>query len=291
MNIRIIIFFLIVVLSMTSEGILYAQKKTSDEKEFTVKSGEEVFEAIIKGDFGELEVRKGREDNKGSVFVEYNYDLYDYDYYFDDKYNELFLTLKKESFWEGVNDYDIDKNTTAFIDLMLPRKSPANLDVQFKGGEVTMELGGIPLKNFVLDSWAGETMIRFDDPNPEKMEYMKIDVNIGNVELERLGNANFVEGYIDGGIGEIKIDLTGEYQPGDHNLLIDMDIGGAEVVLPREAGIKLHVSKWPLVSVLDIDRKLRKRGKYYFSENYEDSEIKLLIKMNMGMGECKVIVY
>ncbi|MCP4727956.1 MAG: cell wall-active antibiotics response protein [bacterium] len=288
-KISIIVIFTIIT-SLMSCALLFAQKKTSDDKEFTVKTGVEVFEAIIKGDFGELEIRKGREDNKGSVFVEYDYDLYDYDYYFDEKFNELFVTLKKESFWEGVDRYDIDQNV-AFIDLQLPRKIPTNLDVQFKGGEITMELGGIPLKNFVLDSWAGETIIRFDDRNPEIMEYMKIDVNIGEVNLERLGNANFKEGYIDGGIGELKVDLTGEYEIGDHNLEIDMDIGGAEVILPRDVGVKIHVSKWPLVSVLNMDRKLRKNGKYYYSDNFDDAEKKLFIKMNMGMGECKVIIY
>jgi hypothetical protein len=269
---------------------LYAQKKATDEKEFTVQEGKETFEAIIKGDFGQLEVRKGKEDNKGSVYVEYDFELYDYDYYFDDEYNEMFVTLKKESIWEGVDRYDSSRDA-AYIDLILPVKSPTNLDVQFKGGEIMMDLGGIPLKNFILDSWAGETNISFDDKNPEKMEYMKIDVNIGEVVLESLGNANFDEGYIDGGIGELKIDLTGDYEKGDHNLLIDMDIGGAEVMLPRDVGVKIHVSKLPLVSVLDMDRKLQKSGKYYYSDNYDDADTRLLIQMNMGMGECKVIIY
>ncbi len=283
-RIKYILFAVTFAAISLSNSILFAQRNTSVEKDFTLRAGE-TLEALIKGDFGKLQVTSSREERKGSVYVDYDYELFDYDYYFDEKFNELFVTLKKEKLFEGLDDLD-DKD--AFIDIFLPEKTPTKLDITFKGGEIDLELGDLMLQNFILDAWAGESTISFDRPNEETMEYMKIDVNIGDVTLDRLGNANFKDAYVDGGIGSLKVDMTGKYSIGDHYVEIDMDIGETEVWLPDDIGLRIHVSKWPLVSSLSVDRDLIKKGKYYYSKNYDTADTRLLVRLKMGMGECDV---
>jgi len=274
------LFMVIFCVSVLSISV-YSQELKEKEDTFTVPSGK-VLEANIRGDAGELYVRVNREDNEGLVRAFYEADKYDYDFFFDAEYNELYVSLDKDHLFR---DVDIDENK-AEIEVYLPKKATTNLDVEFKAGLIELNLTDIPLQNFELNSWAGETVVNFARPNPIRMDYIKVDVNIGEVRVEELGNANFENGFIDGGIGSLNVDLEGEYAPGEYHLRIDLDIGEADISLPRDVGVRMSVSKTPLIGHLTMNRDMRKRGKYYFSRNYEEAEAKLFLSVELGIGEC-----
>jgi len=263
-------------------GMSSGQKKKEVEKKFTVSSGT-TLEANVVGDIGELYIQKGKKEREGSVIIQYNPDLYNYDYYYDEDHGELFVSFKKEKLFKGIKG---DKNQSSEMDINLPDAVPTNLDVKIKAGILDLNLSEIPVKNLALDSWAGEATVRFNSLNPVKMEYMKVDVNVGEVRIEGLGNANFEVAFIDGGIGSLYADLSGTYTNGDHFLKIDLDIGEAEIELPENVGIRLSVTKTPLLGHLTMKTRLVKRGRYYYSPDFDDLEAKLYLKIEAGIGEC-----
>ena len=157
---------------------LSAQRTKEVENEFTVRAGQ-ILEASITGDFGELFVSSSGDDHRGTVLTEYDPENFDYDYFYDEEYYELFVTLDKEDFFKSA---DVDKND-ANIEVALPRNVTTNLDVGIKAGRLELNLTDILLKNFELDSWAGQTIVKFGNPNRETMDFMKVDVNFGEMRL------------------------------------------------------------------------------------------------------------
>lgn len=262
---------------------LFAQEIKEHDKEFTVKAGH-ILEANIKGDVGELYIRSSKKHFTGRVITVYEPRDYDYDFFYDEEHSELFVTLDKD---ELLRNYDSDKEE-AEIEAFLPLQVPVNLDVEIKAGVLDLNLTGVKLEDFELNSWAGETRVYFGELNTQRLDYMKIDVNIGDVKIEGLGYANFENAFIDGGIGSLLVDLVGEYHPGEHHIKIDLDIGEANIILPRDVGIRMSVSKPPLIGHLTMDANLRKRGKFYYSRGFDNAETKLFIRVEMGIGECTI---
>lgn len=278
--------FCMILLILAVSVICFSETSVSQrikdvENFFTVPAGK-TLEANIYASIGELFIKKSREDYNGMVTALYDTDKFNYDYFFDEDYNELYVTLKKGRFFEEINSEKCE------MEVFLPRKVPTNLDIEVKAGVIDVDLTDVYLCNFELNSWAGETTIRFGEPNPVVLKYLKVDVNIGEVRIEGLGNANFSDGFIDGGIGELVVDLSGKYSKGDHHLKIDLDIGSTEITLPRNVGIRMSVSKPPLIGHLSMEARLRKRGKYYYSRNFEEAETKLFLRIETGIGECIV---
>ncbi|MFC1730333.1 hypothetical protein ACFL6I_08345 [candidate division KSB1 bacterium] len=267
----------------TAAQRLPAQQVKEVEKEFTVPV-EQILEASIKGDIGELFVRSSREDYQGTVLSVYDPENFDFDYFYDEEYYELFVTLDKEDFFKSMDVKEDDAN----IEVFLPRNISTNLDIGIKAGVIELDLTDISLKNFELDSWAGQTIVKFGNPNKESMDFMKVDVNFGEMRLEKIGNARFESCNIDGGIGSLYADLSGDYTEGEHFVRIDMDIGEAEIDLPEDIGIRLSVSKPPLIGQLEMHNDLVKRGRYYYSRNFDDAPVKLILRIEMGIGVCTI---
>ena len=242
-------------------------------------------EAEIMVNLGRLFINKGRLENIGRLNVYYDTELYDFDYFFDETYSELFVTLEKEKYIEGLKESK-DLNDAAELTIELPENRNSNLDLSVKAGSMDLELGGIPLNNLSIASWISEARIRFDEPNPVILENSKIDINVGDVRIDNFGNANFRNAIIDGGIGQLVIDLDGSYTKGEHFVSIDMEIGEVEIIPPRNVEYRIRVNKWPLVSQLKIDPRLTKKGRYLYSRYYDAAETTLTINVDIGIGEC-----
>ena len=261
-----------------------AQDYHSVNREFTISAGS-TLEADIKVNLGRLFIYKGRLANTGRLNVYYDAEQYDFDFFFDETYSELYVTLEKEKYFEGFRDSK-DLDDTAELTVYLPGNRNSNLDLSVKAGTMDLDLGGIPLTNLSIASWVSKARIRFDEPNPVPLEYVKIDINVGDVRIYNFGNANFRDAIIDGGIGQLIIDLNGSYSKGNHFITIDMDVGEVDITPPGNVEYRIRVNKWPLVSHLTIDRRLEKRGKYYYSRYFDDAETTLTINVDIGIGEC-----
>ena len=61
---------------------------------------------------------------------------------------------------------------------------------------------------------------------------LSISSKIGECRLVGLSNARFKHAQIDGGIGELSVDFSGEVLPESH-AKVDLDIGEASVYLPK----------------------------------------------------------
>jgi hypothetical protein len=273
---------------------LSAEDKWIETEEFSydVKS-DRLLEVVVDVDAGEIRVEPS--DSSGKCLIRLHYSLDDCDARvdYDEKSADLKIRLDNRGWSSNGGDGDHVQ-----ADIMLPTDVEMTLRTKVKAGEVVLDLGGLRLREFRLNVWAGEVSVHFDDPNPIVMDYMDINTHIGELNTRRLGNARFQKARINGGIGEIDVDLTGNCLdkvdlPG--NCLdkamakIDLDIGEAEVILPRDRGVRLSIGgAFSFLSSKNIHGDMIRRGRYYYNENFEDANASLSVRITPGLGELNV---
>lgn len=247
----------------------------------------EYFKLDVDIDAGEVKIMRGDESNVCHVFLKYTKDRCEADMHFDEKRNELKINMDVE----GMKFWDSDKRGDVKVEVVieLPTKVEIDFNARIKAGEVKISVGDLFIKNFELGVWAGELMLDFDRPNRIEMETFEVNAKVGEIKLSRLGNANFEEGDINGGIGELTIDFTGEYSK-KCMASVDLDIGETTIIVPEDIGVKLRVSKFLFLSSVDYPAWFEKRGKYYYSDNYADEDNSLYLNISQGIGELSIKV-
>ncbi len=273
------VLFIILFLSVSGR----AEKITIDETYFIQG---DAFKITLEIDGGEVLLTRGDRSNECLVFVEYNSDRIETDVRFFENRDELLIKLdiKDLGFWKKE---DRDRSWTARIEVELPIDPVIDLRTEVKAGEVDLNIGDLHIENFILKNWAGEVKVNFERPNLTKMNIFDVSVKVGEMQLLNLGNANFEEGDINGGIGEMTVDFTGTaFQRSMAR--VDLDVGETTIVLPREAGAKLKVSKFSFLSSVEYPNWFEKRGKYYYSDNYEETDRSIFLMISSGIGELKI---
>jgi predicted membrane protein len=117
---------------------------------------------------------------------------------------------------------------------------------------------------------------------------MDINVKVGETTLRRLSNARFRNAKINGGIGELSIDFSGEGLKSSH-AEIDLDIGETTIYLPRELGVQFDSSTLGFLTQSKIDYEFIKKGRFYYSEQYESASKTMDFSISSGIGELRVV--
>jgi len=251
------------------------------KKDFRIDRSE-LFRLRVDVDAGEVKVGPGQSEDNVRIWLAYDEDEFHHSFHFSEKRNKLEIEFSKE----GWLDHEPDR-TMAQLDIELPTGGDMELDFRIKAGEIEMQLGGLRIADFSLQTVAGEVNLDFDKPNRIEMETLDLDTKIGESNFRRLGNARFKDADINGGIGELTIDFSGEML-NDAFGRVDLDIGETVIVLPRDVGTKLSISKFLFLSQIDLPFSLHKAGRYYYSENYDDIDRTFQLRVSPGVGECRI---
>lgn len=281
----------IMILTMVMSGLVFAQQREDsrrddsriEELQNSFKVGlDGPFQLRVDVDAGEVRVAKGKSRDEVRVGLAYNKNQFHHSFRFNENRNALEVQFDKEGWFDHERD-----RTFAEIDIELPTEGELQLDFKIKAGEINMDLGGLHIVDFALETLAGEVNLDFDEPNRIEMASLTLNTKVGESNFRRLGNARFRDADINGGIGELTIDFSGEMAK-DAVARVDLDIGETVIVLPRDSGTKLSVSKFLFLSHVDLPYDLHKDGRYYYSENYERAERTLHLRISSGVGECRV---
>ena len=125
------------------------------------------------------------------------------------------------------------------IDLYLPVGTPIALSGQLGIGEFHLDLGGLWIESVDLETGIGEHGIDFSEPLLAPMTKFKVDGSIGELKIQRLGNASPASARIDHSIGEVYVDLRGAWE-NDSEVYIGSSIGECRINLPSDrVGVEL----------------------------------------------------
>ena len=239
-------------------------------------------EIKIDVDAGHVIVEKSGEKNYVEVSMRYVDDMFREDVNFNENRNRLQVKLDARHWHSDFDDED------AKVHILLPEGVDLVLDTRVKAGEIEMILGGLRIKEFSFVNWAGDVEIRFDEPNLIPMETMDLSLKVGESRLIGLGNARFDFADINGGIGSMHVDFSGETLQAAR-AKIDQDIGETVLVFPGDLGVKMRIGgTFSFLSSKDVDGAFNKRGDYYFTDTYDDAHRKIQVKVTPGLGELRV---
>jgi hypothetical protein len=124
------------------------------------------------------------------------------------------------------------------IKIAIPSGMPFTLEGRIGIGESILELGGLSLRAVDLELGIGAHELRFGEPTSSPMERFTLAAAIGELRVSGLGNAGPQDVSIRHRIGEVDIDLRGEWQR-DADIAIRCGIGECAVSLPPDVAVEL----------------------------------------------------
>jgi len=167
--------------------------------------------------------------------------------------------------------------------LELSDRVPLEMTFAVGASQGTIELGGLRLTQFELDSGAADLTVQFSTANPERMQSLVVRSGAARLKLLGLGNAGAETLRFDGGLGAYVFDFQGAWQ---HSMTADILAGASQVELRVPRGIGVQVCPGDLH---DGDYGgLRASGNCYTNERYDEANVRLDINLDLGLGELKV---
>jgi hypothetical protein len=170
------------------------------------------------------------------------------------------------------------------LDLRLSPEVPVDMELAFGAADATIELGGIRVRSARIKTGASRTVLRVSSSNKEECRSLGIEVGAARFEAQGLGNLNAQRVTLQGGVGEVILDFTGDWQQ-DMNASINMGLGSLTLRLPHGLGVR--VVRQGILASFDSQR-LTKRGDVYYSENWENATHKLSLEVDAALGSIRV---
>lgn len=261
-------------------AILPLQAAAQDWREvtsFRQRSDESRLDVHVRYGAGELVIRPGDPGELYRVGIHYDSRAFDP----VTEYGDGRLEVGVEGTGRGVR-----LNTTkgGIMTLSLSPDIPLDLDLHFGAVEADMEFGGLRLSNVDVETGASDTKIAFSSPNPESCEALDISVGAATLEARGLGNANCARVMVEGGVGEVKLDFSGEWRT-DMAADVTIALGSVTFRVPDNVGVRLEKETF----LADFDgRRFHKRDGVYYSENWERAERRLTIDLEGAFGTFEV---
>ena len=186
---------------------------------------------------------------------------------------------------EGLNgSVRMGNHTAGELDLKLSPDLPLDLDFDFGAVEARIELGGLQVRELDIETGASETRVGFATPNVADCTRMGLSMGAASFSAEGLANANCAEINVEGGVGEITLDFSGEWR---RNMQADisMALGSLTLVVPTDVGVR--VEKDTVLVGFEGGRFERRDGVYY-STNWETARHRLTVDLSGAFGSVNV---
>ncbi len=230
---------------------------------------------------GSLKVVKGREAVLFDLDIDYNgnQDKPEVEFSRSGNKAELRVDLKgrKGSGWWG-DDNKIDLSLSPEVDL----------DAGFITGvgENIVDLTGLKVEKLEIINGVGNTEIYMDEINRTACRVLEVTNGIGHLEMTGIGNYAFDDFRFSGGIGDSSLDFSGEWRAaGDIDIKVGM--GSLKVMVPHDLGVRIKSSK-SFLSNLDMPG-FDQVGNEFLSENINEAEKEIVIRLNTGIGDVRFV--
>ncbi|MCP4660533.1 MAG: hypothetical protein GY856_34470, partial [bacterium] len=125
------------------------------------------------------------------------------------------------------------------VELIIPRGYPVEIVGEIGFGESETDLGGLSVERVDLGYRAGDHLLEFQEPTAVPMEEFRVDSSMGSFEVHDLGNASPKAIVMDHGMGELFLDLRGEWR-GDATADIEFSMGECRVRLPDNVRVEIE---------------------------------------------------
>jgi hypothetical protein len=168
-------------------------------------------------------------------------------------------------------------------DLSLSSAVPLDLSIEGGASEYNFDFTGLRLTNLRILQGASESIIRFDIPNPQRMEEFSFTTGASSAKLYGLANANFEAMTMSAGAGDYTLDFTGSSLSQDTKVDIKAGISNITIIIP--AGMKAQVYNRGTVSNINT------QGTWLLTDNIYSTlneGFTLTINLDMAVGNVNL---
>jgi hypothetical protein len=228
---------------------------------------------------GDLEVEAGVSDQLLSAQFRYNVEQWEPEV----TYTDGTLTIQQGDMKE---DWGVPTgNTHNEWKLEFSPEIPLEMNFDIGAGNGDLDLTGLQISNLDLDMGAGDFEVRFEEPNEAEMDELRLDTGASKVDIVGIGNASPENVVVNGGVGDLTIDLSGDWR-GSADVEITAGIGSITLRLPDDVGVRVE-TEGGLTNVEAGD--LRRSGEdAYVNDAYGEAELELLIRITTGIGTLRL---
>lgn len=159
------------------------------------------------------------------------------------------------------------------------------LDANLGAVEAGLELGGLRITEARIRTAASKTTLRFSSPNQAVCRSLELNAGAAEFQALKLGNSGCREIGLEGGVGDVTLDLTGAW-PIDAHVSARVSMAGLTIQLPRSVGVRLNVSRF-LASFNPAG--FTRQGEQYVSDGYESRTRHLSIDITSKVGDINIV--
>ncbi len=125
------------------------------------------------------------------------------------------------------------------IKVIVPRDHPIEIVGKLGMGESEIDLGGLWIRKVDLELGMGDHFLDVSEPMRFAMDSFDLESSMGAIEVRNLGNASPATIDVEHSMGEIFVDLEGEWQ-NDSQVTVGFGMGECKLWLPDNANIDLE---------------------------------------------------
>ena len=186
---------------------------------------------------------------------------------------------KSEMRFTGRND-----NDAGHLQLELSRVTPLDLSLDLGAVEADLDLTGLRLSRLHVESGASDAKLRFDSLNATKMSVLDISLGAASFRGDRLANANTQDIRVDAGVGNVELDLSGQWTQ-DIELRVEVTLGVVTIHVPSDVGVRVSLEK----TLAGFDHEgLVERDGAWLSRNWDSAPHKLRVTAETVFGKLKI---
>ena len=170
------------------------------------------------------------------------------------------------------------------LQVELSRTTPLDLSLDLGAVEADLDLTGLRLSRLRLETGASDARLRFDSLNTTRMEQLDVSLGAASFRGSRLANANAASIRIDAGVGNVELDMTGQWSS-DIDLRVEVALGFVTIHVPPDVGIRATVEK--VIASFEHEGLVR-RGDDWVSANWDSAPHKLRISAKTTLGKLSI---
>lgn len=211
---------------------------------------------------------------------------------YHDPSGQIPLKLDKEgdeasiSHGKDFGDYFNIFKGTPEMDLKIGKGRPFRLKLKNGAGECNLDLGGLPITDFVIKQGAGQTKLTFSAKNPEVMDSLEFKLGAGNLVASHLLNANFKRLLIEGGAGSYSLGFEGELGH-DATVEIKSAVSSTDVYIPKGIAVKVLADR--ALGGVEMPKDFTKKNIFFQNqESLDGKQPTLTIHASVAVGSISI---
>ena len=170
------------------------------------------------------------------------------------------------------------------LQLELSRATPLDLSLDLGAVDADLDLTGLQLSRLHVESGASDAKLRFDSLNSARMSALDVKLGAASFRALRLANANTSDIRVDAGVGDVELDMSGQWTQ-DIDLHVEVTLGVVTIHVPADVGVRMTLKK--TIAAFDHEGLVERDGAWV-SPNWDSAPHKLRIAAETVFGKLTV---